>query len=114
MGRSTSSSALANASLPELDLPALCEALLDAIQPRVIIIADSELPATARASERLKERLARRKVLVLSTREVGAVSILFRPSGCEITTPAGQKFLLTDLPTMTKPIEMDHEEAAER
>lgn len=93
---------------------ALCEALLDAVQPRVIIIADSELPATARASLKLKERLERRKVLILSTREVGAVSILFHPKGCEITTPAGQKFQLADLPAMTRPIEMDLEEAAER
>ncbi len=90
---------------------ALCEALLDAIQPRVIVIADSELPATARASLKLKERLERRKVLVLSTREVGAVSILFRPKGCEITTPAGQKFHLADLPAMIfPPPESDGEE----
>lgn len=90
---------------------ALCEALLDAIQPRAIVIADSELPATARASLKLKARLERRKVLILSTREVGAVSILFRPKGCEITTPAGQKFHLADLPAMIfPPPESDGEE----
>ncbi|MGC3957897.1 MAG: ComEC/Rec2 family competence protein [Verrucomicrobiota bacterium] len=82
---------------------ALCEALLDAIQPRVIVIADSELPATARASLKLKERLERRKVLVLSTREVGAVSILFHPKHCEISTAIGQKFKLVNLPAMTTP-----------
>jgi ComEC/Rec2-related protein len=93
---------------------ALCEALLDAIQPRVIVIADSELPATARASLKLKERLERRKVLVLSTREVGAVSILFRPKGCEITTPAGQKFHLADLPAMIFPPPESNGEEDER
>lgn len=82
---------------------ALCEALLDAIQPRVIVIADSELPATARASLKLKERLKRRKVLILSTREAGAVSIIFHPERCEIRTVAGQKFHLANLPAITFP-----------
>jgi competence protein ComEC len=82
---------------------ALCEALLDVTQPRVIVIADSELPATARASLKLKERLERRKVLVLSTREVGAVSLLFRPEGCKISAANGQEFNLTELPAMTFP-----------
>lgn len=81
----------------------LCEALLDVIQPRVVVVADSELPATARASERLKERLTSRKILVLHTRETGAVTILFRPHGCEINTAQHQKFQLTDLPAMTAP-----------
>lgn len=82
---------------------ALCEALLDAIQPRVIIIADSELPATARASLKLKERLERRKILILSTREVGAVSLRFRPKDCQIATVTGQQHNLATLPAMTFP-----------
>ena len=76
----------------------LCEGLLDAIRPRLIIVADSELPATARASERLRERLARRNVTVLSTRESGAVTISFRAGGCEINTADGQYFKLENLP----------------
>jgi beta-lactamase superfamily II metal-dependent hydrolase len=36
------------AGLPDEGEP-LCDALLDAIQPRVIVIADSEFPATAGA-----------------------------------------------------------------
>lgn len=78
----------------------LSEALLDAIHPRVIIIADAELPATARASARLKERLARRKVSVIHTREAGAVVIKFRTGVCEITTANQQQFKLNDLPEM--------------
>ena len=81
---------------------ALCEALLDAVRPRLVIVADSELPATARASQRLKERLARRDVAVLSTRETGAVTILFRPTGCEIVTANNQRLELQDLPTMSR------------
>lgn len=82
---------------------ALCEALLDAAQPRVVVIADSELPATARAGATLKERLERRKILLLATREVGAVKIRFRPHTCEITTAHGQKFDLAARPAMTFP-----------
>lgn len=78
----------------------LCEALLDAIRPRMIIIADSELPATARASERLKERLSRRNVVVVHTREAGAVTILFRAGGCEINTADHQHFKLQELSEM--------------
>lgn len=74
--------------------------MLDAIRPRVIVVADSELPATARASARLKERLLRRKILVLHTRETGAVTISLRPSSCTIQTANHQRFNLTDLPEM--------------
>lgn len=87
------------AGLPTQTEP-LCEALLDAIRPRVIVVADSELPATARASERLKERLTRRNALVIHTRDVGAVTISFRPEGCEIRTADQQRFNLADLPEM--------------
>jgi beta-lactamase superfamily II metal-dependent hydrolase len=79
------------------------EALLDAVRPRVIIVADSDLPATARASEKLKERLAQRNVTVLHTRETGAVTIRFRPSDCEISTLDQQTFKLKDLPHMSQP-----------
>ncbi len=79
----------------------LCAALLDAIRPRVIIIADSESPATARANERLKDRLNRRNVTVLYTREAGAVMVSFRPNGCEINTANNQHFKLKDLPEMS-------------
>jgi competence protein ComEC len=90
------------AGLPTQHEP-LGEALLDAIQPRVIIIADSELPATARASAGLQERLRRRKVLLLHTRETGAVTVKFQPRTCEIKTATGATFAVTDLPNMTFP-----------
>ena len=80
---------------------ALCEALLDAVRPRLIVVADSELPATARASQQLKERLTRRNVTVLHTREVGAVTLLFRPQDCIISTADHQQFKLENLPEMS-------------
>jgi competence protein ComEC len=88
--------------LPTQNEP-LGEALLDVIQPRVIIVADSELPATARASLLLKERLARRNVLLLHTRETGAVTIQLQPRATMISTATQQSFELATLPAMTFP-----------
>ena len=90
------------AGIPALAEPC-CDALLDTIRPRLIIIADSELPATARASERLRQRLARRSVAVLYSRESGAVTISFHAGDCEISTADQQPFKLKDLPGMNLP-----------
>ena len=82
----------------------LNDALLEAIRPRMIIIADSEMPATARASERLKDRLNRRNVAVLYTRDAGAVTISFRANECEIKTANNQRFKLKELPEMSRSV----------
>jgi competence protein ComEC len=65
------------ACLPEQSEPA-GDALLDAICPKLLIVADSELPATKRAGEALRERLARRGIPVIYTRTAGAVTIAIR------------------------------------
>ena len=70
----------------------LCNALLDAVQPKIIIIADSEFPANRRASRELKERLAGRSVPVIFTRDSGAVTILANKNGWQLRTMDGQKF----------------------
>ncbi len=79
------------AGLPTKGEP-LCEALLDAIQPKIIIIADSEFPATQRASPSLRERLALRNIPVIYTRQAGAVTLTAKPGGWELRTMDGQKF----------------------
>ena len=68
---------------------ALCDPLLDAIQPRAIIVADSEFPASERASPKLCERLAQRNVLVVYTRSSGAATIEFRGQGWNLRTMSG-------------------------
>lgn len=93
---------------------ALSETLLRAIQPRVIIVADSEFPATARASTKLLDRLTAHRTLVLSTRTSGAVQIYFRPRGCAIATARGESFELAALPAMTLPQPEASPPAAER
>ncbi|MGA2788829.1 MAG: ComEC/Rec2 family competence protein [Verrucomicrobiota bacterium] len=78
------------AGLPDEGEP-LCDALLDAAQPKVIVIADSEFPATRRAGPKLRARLEQRGIPVIYTRTAGAVTILSRPDGWELRTMDGQK-----------------------
>jgi competence protein ComEC len=77
--------------LPSLG-EAICDPLLDAIQPHLIIVADSEFPAAERASTKLRERLAQRKVPVLYTRFSGAASILIRGQTWKVDTMSGGHF----------------------
>jgi len=68
---------------------ALGEALLDAIQPRLIIVADSDFPSTERASPKLHERLSRRRIPVIYTRTAGAATIEWRKRDWEVRTMSG-------------------------
>ena len=79
------------AGLPAEGEP-LCEALLDAVRPQAIVIADAEFPATRRAGRALRERLAQRKVPVIYTRTAGAVTIA--------TDRAGWQWHTLDGPTL--------------
>jgi ComEC/Rec2-related protein len=79
------------AGLPDGSEP-LCDALLDAIQPKVIVIADSEFPATRRASRALKDRLEQKGIPAIYTRTSGAVTIVTDKSGWKLRTMDGQKF----------------------
>ena len=79
------------AGLPTEGEP-LCTALLDAIQPKIIVIADSEFPANRRAGRPLKDRLAGRKAPVIYTRSAGAVKIATDKSGWQVQTMDGQTF----------------------
>jgi len=79
------------AGLPS-DSEPLCDALIEAIQPKLMIVADSEMPATRRASATLRERLALTKIPVIYTRTVGAVKITLSKHGWDAQTMDGQKF----------------------
>jgi ComEC/Rec2-related protein len=76
--------------LPDEGEP-LCAALIAAIQPQAIVIADSEYPATRRASRALHARLEQTRIPVFYTRAVGAVKITGRPTGWSLETTSGQK-----------------------
>jgi competence protein ComEC len=87
---------IAVAGLPNEGEP-LCDALIDAIQPKIIVIADSEFPATRRAGRSLHERLEQRKIPVIYTRTSGAVTIVTDKSGWKLRTMDGQKFASPNL-----------------
>jgi len=77
------------AGLPAAGEP-LCEALIDAIDPRVIIISDSEFPAAERASPKLRTRLAHRNIPTVYTREAGAVTLALRNNSWGLSLANGQ------------------------
>ena len=79
------------AGLPAEGEP-LCDALLDAIRPQAVVIADSEFPATRRASRSLQERLERRKIFVVYTRTAGAVKIETDNAGWKLHAMDGRTF----------------------
>jgi ComEC/Rec2-related protein len=79
------------AGLPNEGEP-LCDTLLAAIRPRVIIIADSEFPAPRRAPLALRERLEQRNIPVVYTRQAGAVTLKARSDEWELRAMDGEKF----------------------
>jgi beta-lactamase superfamily II metal-dependent hydrolase len=80
------------ASLPASDEP-LSEPLLHLIEPKLIIVIDSELPATRRASAKLRERLASHRVPVIYCRDAGALKLSLRPDGWDVQNASGQVLL---------------------
>ena len=64
------------AGLPGQTEP-LNDALLEAIHPALIVIADSKSPSTRRANRALRDRLEKRGVPVLYTSDIGGLKISF-------------------------------------
>ena len=79
------------AGLPNEGEP-LSDSLVDAIQPKIIVVADSEFPANRRAGRELKNRLAEKNIPVIYTRNSGAVTIVADKNGWQLRTMDGQKF----------------------
>ncbi|HSY73914.1 MAG TPA: ComEC/Rec2 family competence protein [Dongiaceae bacterium] len=79
------------AGLPNEGEP-LSDGLLDAIRPKVIVIADSEFPANRRASRELQKRLETKGIFTVYTRDSGAVTILARQKGWELNAMDGENF----------------------
>ena len=71
------------AGLPTEGEP-LCDALLAAIHPQTVIIADSLHPAPRRASAALQTRLSETHLPTLYTRETGAIEIIRQPTGWKV------------------------------
>ena len=78
-----------HADIVVADLPGdgepLRNALLSAIQPKIILITDAEFPVNRRAKTALKERLADTGVPVLYTRATGAIKMVFYQGAWQLT-----------------------------
>ena len=70
--------------------------LLAAIQPKLIIVADADSPASERAPKALLERLGAGGTLVISTRRRGAAVFECVEGECSLTTMDGLKLRLPD------------------
>jgi ComEC/Rec2-related protein len=79
----------------------VCDALLDLLQPRLLIVADSEYPSAERASAKTRERLAQRKELaVVYTRLAGTATIRARAGEWEMHTAGGTNLNSSRLPPL--------------
>jgi ComEC/Rec2-related protein len=79
------------AGMPNIGEP-LGDALLEAVQPRAIIVSTGEYPASEQPTLALRGRLKRRGVPVFFTGDDGAVRVMIRPEGWEIRIRSGEAF----------------------
>jgi competence protein ComEC len=77
------------AGLPAKDEP-LSEPLLRLLQPKLIIILDSEFPATRRASAKLRRRLASHGAPVIYCRDAGALKLTLWRGGWDLKNASGE------------------------
>jgi competence protein ComEC len=64
----------------------LADEWLRALQPKLIVIVDSDTPVTRRAPRELERRLRRNGATVLFTRETGAVTFAIRDGNWRVST----------------------------
>jgi competence protein ComEC len=91
---------------------ALGDEFLDAVQPRLIIVGDSDYPVWERASAKLRERLARRNTPVLYTRSSGAAVLSFQAGDWDLRTMNGIRASSQDL-TLRGAAELNQNEPAQ-
>lgn len=77
------------AGLPARGEP-LSAPLLQAIQPKLIVLADAEIPVRERASPALRTRLAAGGAVVVSTADTGSVQLRMHRRGWELRSVEGR------------------------
>lgn len=70
----------------------LCDDLIHAARPKVIVIVDADYPVQHRASPKLKLRLGKAGIPVIYTRTAGAVTVAEKEDGWEVQTMDGGRF----------------------
>lgn len=73
--------------LPSVGEP-VCDALLDAVQPKAILVCDSEFPAAERIDASVRQRLERRNVPVVCTHVSGVLKLTLRRQGWTLQSSA--------------------------
>jgi competence protein ComEC len=76
------------AGLPTTDEP-LCEPLFNTLRPKLVVIIDSQFPATRRASDKLRTRLTSHGVPVLFCRDTCALKLTLWRGRWELADVAG-------------------------
>ncbi len=64
----------------------LTDSLLEIVKPKLVIVADSEFPATRRSTTELRQRLSERPFQVIYTSQAGSVRITFRKNSWKLQT----------------------------
>jgi beta-lactamase superfamily II metal-dependent hydrolase len=77
---------------------ALGDSFLEAVQPRLIIVVDSDYPISERASSKFSERLARWKIPVIYTRSAGSTTIEWHSQQWKLQTIGGTRMDSRTLP----------------
>jgi len=68
---------------------AMCNGLIASAHPKLLIVADSEFPATKRATKVLEQRLSGTGAHPVFTRKQGAITITIRPNGFTVRSMEG-------------------------
>jgi beta-lactamase superfamily II metal-dependent hydrolase len=76
------------AGLPTQGEP-LCNGLMERIKPQVVVLMDSEFPATERVTDKLRTRLSSHGATVLCLRDAGAAELELSPTGWRLRTTRG-------------------------
>ena len=67
---------------------AVCDGLIASTHPKRLIVADSEFPATRRASRVFEQRLSTTGARALYTRKEGAITLTIRADGATLRAMA--------------------------
>jgi hypothetical protein len=71
----------------------LGQMLLEAVQPRLVILAGAEYPVADRPTRALLERLELEETPVVCTDRTGAATLVVRKAGWELWTMSGTRLL---------------------
>ena len=92
----------------------LSQALLDAVKPRLLIVAGAPFPAANRPNRQLRQRLARLRLPLVYTSDAGAAVLRFAADGWHLKTMDGRQATADALgPYLPDPPPLDNDVSAD-